>query len=160
MENKKLILNFRFIEYEKYILSDPKSERQHKLSLRVSIKMASEQLLYDKYTIFVTPTTIPPFTELSSEFFFFFNIFFKNFNYFFYFKFLAIIKCAGGKCVNKLTDFPFHQENLLVISSIADRAIWRNVKRKFPKAPIIDTEAFMVSILRQKIHFQPERIFG
>lgn len=59
-----------------------------------------------------------------------------------------------------MADFPVHQKRILVVSDVADKKFWPKIKRKFPTAIIIDTEAFMVSILKQKIEFSPKRIIG
>lgn len=59
-----------------------------------------------------------------------------------------------------MTYFPVHQKKILVISDVADKDLWPRIKKKFPKVVIIDTEAFMVSILQQRIEFPVKRIIG
>lgn len=114
-------------------------------------------MLYDKYTIYVTPNTHPTYSELDSMYFFIIIFYLKKL---ILLLIPDIIKCAGGSCINKMTDFPVHQKKILVISDVADKALWPKIKRKYPKIIIIDTEAFMVSILQQKIEFAVRRIIG
>lgn len=94
-------------------------------------------MLYDGYTIYVTPTTLPTFRELEN-----------------------IIKCAGGRCVGQLQELPVHKKKIIVVSAVTDSTLWPNIKLKFPDAVIIDTEGFMTSILKQKIDFHKKRVIG
>lgn len=60
-----------------------------------------------------------------------------------------IITCAGGKCCLTLSQPPRQNDKIFAISASEDKAMWPKIKEIHPRIKIVNTEAFMLTILQQ-----------
>lgn len=76
-------------------------------------------------------------------------------NLYIYLFYKAIIKSAGGKCIQNLEKGkPNADDIILAVSCKEDRQQWPLLRQRHPKITIINTEGFMLSIMRQHIDFK------
>lgn len=65
--------------------------------------------------------------------------------------FTDIIKCGGGTCLLKHSDKPNDTSNVYLVSCSEDKKLWDKYRSFHKNLQVINTEAIMLSVIRQKI---------
>lgn len=114
-------------DLKKYLINDRSAEDKYRFSLRNTLeKVAENGAVLKDYSIACSPSTKPFPHEIK-----------------------MIVESSGGKFYEKLNDI--RGKNCLVVASPEDSKFIKTVKKRKGNMKIINSEAFMLTVLRNEL---------